>query len=125
MQTILQAIYAELLPVILQLIAAVLGVVLLRAANVARDRWGIEIEARHREALHSALVTGITAALGQKFRGDEAVGQAAVHVLEVGAPDAVEFFGLSVSELERMALAKLNQRTVSQQELTITAEAAC
>ncbi len=125
MQEILQAIYAELLPVILQLIAAVLGMVLLRAANVARERWGIEIEARHREALHSALMTGITAALGKGLRGKEAVGQAVHHVLRDGAPAAVEFFGLDAPALEYMVEAKLNQRSATQQELKITAEAAC
>lgn len=39
MQAILQALYAELLPVLLQLIAAALAMVLLRAAEAARRRW--------------------------------------------------------------------------------------
>ena len=35
----------------------------------ARARWGIEIEARHREALHSALMTGVRHALARGAAG--------------------------------------------------------
>lgn len=99
--------YWELLPTLLQVIAAILGVLLMRAANTARTRWGIEIEARHREALQSALMTGITAALARGLRGGEAVTAAIDHAAKAGAPDAIEFFGLGVDDLTRIAESKL------------------
>lgn len=99
--------YSELLPVLLQIIAAALGVLLLRVTNVARDRWGIEIEARHREALQSALMTGIKIALSRGLKGEDAISEATVHALKRGSPDAIEFFGLSLDDLRTMAEAKL------------------
>lgn len=45
-----------ILPTLLTLIGAILSFILARAADVAKARWNIEIEARHREALHSALM---------------------------------------------------------------------
>ena len=110
MNDFLLMLYWELLPTLLQVIGAILGILLIRAANVARDRWGIEIEARHREALHSALMTGITAAVGKRLQGKEAVAEAVSHVLRKGAPDAVDFFGLGIPDLENMVEAKIQQR---------------
>lgn len=101
--------YWELLPTLLQVIAAILGVLLMRAANTARVRWGIEIEARHREALQSALMTGVTAALSRGLRGPEAITAAIEHAVRVGAPDAIEAFGLDIKDLTRIAESKLQQ----------------
>ena len=102
--------YWELLPTLLQVIAAILGVLLMRAANTARTRWGIEIEARHREALQSALMTGITAALSRGLRGPEAITAAIEHAAKAGAPDAIDFFGLGLDDLTRIAESKLQQQ---------------
>ncbi len=109
MNDFLLMLYWELLPTLLEVIGAILGILLIRATSVARDRWGIEIEARHREALHSALMTGITAALGRKLDGEAVIRAAVTHVVDTGARDAVEFFGLGLDELQRMARSKLHQ----------------
>jgi len=102
--------YWELLPTLLQVIGAILGVLLMRAANTARTRWGIEIEASHREALQSALMTGITAALSRGLRGADAVTAAIDHATKTGAPDAIAFFGLGLDDLTRIAESKLHQQ---------------
>ena len=102
--------YWELLPALLQVIGAILGVLLMRAANTARTRWGIEIEARHREALQSALMTGITAALARGLQGADAVTAAIDHATRAGAPDAIRFFDLGPEDLTRIAQAKLHQQ---------------
>ena len=60
---ILSQIYAATLPPLLLILSTILGRIIAKAAMVAKDRWGIEIEARHREALQSAMMTGISAAL--------------------------------------------------------------
>lgn len=101
--------YGALLPMILQVISAVLGLLLIRLSSVARERWGIEVEARMREALHSALMTGITGALGRGLSGKEAVAAAVAHAVQRGAPDAIASFGLSEDALADMAMAKLHE----------------
>lgn len=88
MHELLFTIYRELIPLILQLIGGGLGILLMWAANTARTRWGIEIEARHREALHSALMSGIQSALQRGITGSEAV-QAAVWHAANSVPDAL------------------------------------
>lgn len=107
MQELFLMVYWELLPMLLQAIAAILGVLLMRAANTARARWGIEIEARHREALQSALMTGITAALSRGLRGPDAIAAAIDHATKAGAPDAISFFDLDLDDLKRIAESKL------------------
>lgn len=107
MNALLSILYSDLLPVLLQIIAAALGVLLLRMTNLARDRWGIEIEARHREALQSALMTGIKIALSRGLKGADAISEATVHALQRGSPDAIDFFGLSLDDLKTMAEAKM------------------
>lgn len=114
MNDILLMLYYELLPTLLQGIAAILGVVLLRAANTAKARWGIEIEAKHREALQSALMTGATMALAKGLAGKDATNEALRHVLARGAPDAARFFGLDARGLEDLAQAKIREALFAQ-----------
>lgn len=76
---------------------------------------GINIEAKHREALHSALMTGVNAGLARvsDLIGGKAVDVKSSAVAEavnyvLGAvPDAVKFFGLTEAKLTDMVTAKL------------------
>lgn len=108
MKTLLAAVSADLLPVILQLIGVVLAALLARAANTARTRWGIEIEARHREALHSALMSGITSALSKGLTGQAAITAALSYTLR-SVPDAMAALDPSPDVLSNLAEAKLRQ----------------
>jgi|APEBP8051073058_1049385.scaffolds.fasta_scaffold27159_2 hypothetical protein len=108
MQQVLTAIYAEVLPILLQLIAAALGLILLRASEAARARWGIEIEARHREALQSALMSGISAALTRGLRGDAAI-QAGIAYAHDSVPDALAALKPDPKVLRSLAEAKFHQ----------------
>lgn len=108
MREFLMGFYWDVMPVVLQLIAAVLGAVLLRAANTARDRWGIEIEARHREALHSALMSGIRAALGRGLTGKTAI-DAAISYATISVPDAVVALNPARDVLTDLASSKLRE----------------
>jgi hypothetical protein len=74
METMLQA----LAPHLLELIAAILTLIIGWLAAKARVRWGIEIEARHREALHSALMTGVRHALSEGVQGRPAIAEVTV-----------------------------------------------
>jgi len=52
-------------------------------------RWGLEIEARHREALHSALMTGVKHALFEGLQGRTAIAKATVDYVHTSVPDAL------------------------------------
>lgn len=110
MSEFLSQLYAAVLPPLLALLSIILGRVIARAATVAQERWGIEVEARHREALQSAVMTGITAAMGRGLRGPEAIRAAIEYTLSKGAPDAVDFFDLGMEDLSRIAESKLQRQ---------------
>lgn len=100
--------YAAVLPLLLTAIAAFLARVLTSAAQVAKDRWGIEIEARHREALHSALMSGVTAALSRGLKGQDAIEAAVVYAQE-SVPDALARLRPDGDLLVSLATAKLRE----------------
>lgn len=106
MQSLLTDIYTAVLPTLLELIGAILGIVLLRASAVAKARWGIEIEARHREALQSAVMSGIAAALAKGLKGSDAIDAAVKHV-EASVPEALAALKPSAQVLTNIAAAKL------------------
>lgn len=103
-------IYSAVLPTLLQLIGVVLAALLARASTVASQRWGIEIEARHREALQSALMSGISAALHRGLTGAAAVDEAILYTTR-SVPDALAALNPSAEVLVSLAEAKLLQAT--------------
>jgi type IV secretory pathway VirB2 component (pilin) len=99
------------------LIAAVVAL----AAAGARRWFGIDLEERHRRALHQALTTGAEAAwakvAGLMSRGmsdaearQTLVAETIAHA-RIGAPDAIAAFGLTEGDprLINLALSKLKQ----------------
>lgn len=98
--------YAAVLPTILQLIAAALGALMIRATSLASSRWGIEIEAKHREALHSAIMSGIAAALSKGLTGTAAISSALSYTVN-SVPDALAALKPSQEVLNALAEAKL------------------
>ncbi|WP_312532016.1 hypothetical protein, partial [Paracoccus sp. (in: a-proteobacteria)] len=79
---------AAVMPHVLEIISILLASMLGWAANTARKKWGIDIEAKHRDALHSALMTGARLALQRGLTGQEAINQILRHV-QISVPDAV------------------------------------
>ena len=69
------AFLTALTPQLIELIAAIATIILGWLAAQARARWGIEIEARHREALHSALMTGVRYAVARDLKESNVVAQ--------------------------------------------------
>ncbi|GAB1361992.1 hypothetical protein MASR1M32_12280 [Rhodobacter sp.] len=104
----LSTLYSAILPTLLQCIGAILGLLLIRATTYASTRWGIEIEARHREALHSAIMSGIRAALSKGLTGQAAVDSALVYSAG-SVPDALAALDPSASVLQQLAEAKLSE----------------
>lgn len=93
------------------LVAALVGFL-----TVKLNKWlGLNIEARHREALHSALKNGALAGLSkvQAMTADkkidvrsEIVAQALIYASQA-APDAIKHFGITPQRLREMIEAKL------------------
>lgn len=106
MKDILASTLAVLAPHILELIAALLLAVITRLAAALHRKWGIEIEERHRLALHQALMTGAREALGRGLAGREAVEHAIAHAGRSTA-DAIRTLRPAEGVLEKIAGAKV------------------
>nr|WP_321336603.1 hypothetical protein [Breoghania sp.] len=104
---------------IVEYVGAVLGVAVTALigwlANLLKNKLGLDIEAKHRDALHSALMTAVNYGLSKA--GDK-LSSASVDVKSaaiaemldyvMGAvPDAIAYFGLTPEWLETMLEAKL------------------
>lgn len=88
MNSLLAELSNAVLPALVALFGTILTIILNRAAKVAQERWGVEVEARHREALHSAVMTGLLAAIARGKVGEEAIDAALSHVAS-SVPDAI------------------------------------
>jgi len=96
-------------PGLLELIGVVIAAIIAWATKLARDKWNIDIDARYREGLQSALMTGARLALARQLTGSAAIQIILDHVRDVGAPDAVRHFDLDAGALTNLAEAKLEQ----------------
>jgi hypothetical protein len=103
----IDALLAALAPHLLELIAALATAIIGWLAAQAKARWGLEIEARHREALHSALMTGVRHALSEGVQGRTAITRAAVGYVRVSVPDALAALKPGPGQLTDMAEATL------------------
>lgn len=101
-----------LLPVLLQLLGLILGGLLFGLSRLARQRWGIEIEASHREALHSALMSGVRAAVARGLSGPAATASAVAYAGR-SVPDALGALKPAEGVLASIAEAKLTEVSVS------------
>lgn len=99
---------AAVMPHVLEIISIVLASMLGWAANTARKKWGIDIEAKHRDALHSALMTGARLAFQRGLTGQEAINQILQHV-QISVPDAVIGLDARTEVLGNLAKAKLRE----------------
>ncbi|WP_017999946.1 hypothetical protein [Paracoccus sp. N5] len=104
MQTIINA----AMPHVLELLGLVLTGIIGWAAAAARRKWGIEIEAKHREALQSALLNGARLALRHELDGKAAIDLILSYIRQ-SVPDAIGNLGASHEVLTDLAKAKLEQ----------------
>lgn len=95
-------------PGLIDLIGVGLAALIGWAANTARKRWGIEIEAKHREAPQSAILNGARLALEGKLTGASAIQLILSHV-QASVPGAVIALQPSREVLENLAKAKLQE----------------
>ena len=108
LQSVLQPVIVDLLMFV---ILALAGWVMSKLP----EKWRVEIEAKHREALHKALDTGIgllidTAQKHPAVAGPDMALDTVLDYVERSVPDAIKRLGPSRKQLEDMARAKLQQR---------------
>ena len=79
-------------------------------AVLVRRKFDIEIEAKHREALHSALLTGAKLALSKSLTGAAAI-QVIKDFAKRSVPDAIEYFDLDkkIVTFDNLAEGKLQE----------------
>jgi hypothetical protein len=103
-------------PILADALAILLSAVIAWVANVFRQKFNIEIEANQREALHSALTTGVHAAL-QAVGGTVAgllpitkadIISSAIEYTKKSVPDAIAGLKPTPEILTTLATAKLN-----------------
>ncbi|WP_287882778.1 hypothetical protein [Paracoccus sp. (in: a-proteobacteria)] len=104
MQTIINAAAPHLLELIGLAITAIIG----WGVRQASKRWGIEIQASHREALHWALYTAAQLAIKHELTGKAAV-DLVLEYARRSVPDAIGNLKPSAEVLTDLALAKLEQ----------------
>ncbi|MFG6082312.1 hypothetical protein ACEUZ9_002957 [Paracoccus litorisediminis] len=95
-------------PSSVELIGAVLTACIGWLVLMLRQRFGIEIEARHREALHWALYSAAQLAIAQKLTGPAAINLIKGYVIR-SVPDAMARLNPSSQVLSDLAKAKLEQ----------------
>lgn len=95
-------------PAILALLGAILTPLLALLFDLLRKRFGLDVDARNREALHSALMTGAQLALSRKLTGAAAL-KLMLDYASVSVPGAITHFGASTDQLRKMAEAKFEQ----------------
>lgn len=101
-------------PYITEVVSGAIALLVGWVVNTARQRFNLDIEAHHREALQTALANAAGLAINQldgvaggvKFDvKNAAIAEAVAYVMK-GAPDALRYFGLKPDRLREMIVAK-------------------
>lgn len=95
-------------PLLIELLAIVLMAALTWAAARGKRKFGIDIEAKHRDALHSALMTGARLAAARQLTGAGAL-QLILDYVRKSVPDALATLAPSQTVLTDLADAKLQE----------------
>lgn len=104
----MQSIIHAAAPHVLELLGLAIAGIIGWAAAAVRRKWGIEIEARHREALQSALLNAARLALRRELTGAAAINL----ILEYAGrsvPDAISALRPGPEVLIDLAKAKLEE----------------
>ncbi|AZV00303.1 hypothetical protein ACFSS8_05835 [Paracoccus kondratievae] len=115
----MQSIIHAAAPHVLELLGLVITGIIGWAAAAVRRKWGIEIEARHREALHWALTTAAQLAVKNQLTGKQALDLMLEYVRR-SVPDAIGNLRPSAEVLTDLAQAKLEQVVAERSGLSPT-----
>lgn len=98
-------------PHLVEILGLILTAVIGWAATKASAKWGLEIEEKHRIALHSALMTGARLALAKQLTVAAAV-DLILGYAKTSVPGALKKLNPPRSVLENLAKSKLEQLAV-------------
>ena len=104
----LHDILEALTPLLINLLALLLSVALAWLSLQAHRHLGVEVEARHSEALHSAIMTGVRRSLAGDLSREQIM-QEALHYARASVPDAVRALVKDDGILRALAEAKLRE----------------
>ena len=104
----MEQIWQIIAPHVLEIIAVGLSAIIASAAGYAKRKWGLDIEARHRDALHSALLTGIKMAMARNLDTGKAV-DLAIGYARLSVPDAIKALKPAEGVLASIARAKITK----------------
>lgn len=102
-------------PIIVELLLGAILAVIAWAMRLLPERLRVDVEARHRDALHRALDTAVGLVIDTLQRHpsvavpDAAVTQV-IRYVKGSVPDAIKRLGPSQAQLEAMATAKLQSK---------------
>lgn len=109
--------FEQVTPYLISLAATILTYLAVRANAYMKVKTGLEIEAINRQALHSALETGVELAIAKATKNKTAAAAAQdelvamiVEYVQRSVPDALETLRPSREQLQDMAIAKVEQR---------------
>jgi hypothetical protein len=97
-----------LLPHLLEIVGALVALAVAWAAVRFHAWTGIQIQARHREALQSAIMTGVRAALARGIPAPQAV-EHAIGYAQSSVPQAIAKLRPTEPVLHNLARAKLQE----------------
>ena len=103
----LQAIFTAIAPHLVELASVIIAGALLWVSNALRRRWNIEIEAKHRDALHSAIMTGINLAVERGVLTKRDIAREAAAYAQRSVPDAIQALKPRADMLVDIATARL------------------
>jgi hypothetical protein len=106
MDIILSTVWIAIQPIMPSLLGIVITLIVAQVAVAARKLFKIDIEARHREALHTALETAAQLALDRKLTAQSAI-NLIIGYVQQSVPDAIKALKPNETVLENLARAKL------------------
>jgi ABC-type uncharacterized transport system substrate-binding protein len=101
--------FLEIQPALITLFGAIVTAAIIYLTNLVRQKTGIDIEKKYQDDLHSAIMSGVKAALekwGPNVTVERAVEASVLHA-ENSVPDAMKALNPSPEVLARIAAAKL------------------
>lgn len=100
------SVIASVTPMLMEILAIILMAVLTWAAAWAKTKFGVDIEAKHRESLHSALMTAARLAAAKQLSGQTAL-ELILDYAKKSVPDALASLRPSPVVLQELAESKL------------------
>lgn len=106
-----------IVPLAVTVLSGVASAVLALGYSWLKVKWGVDIEAHHRAALHSAIVSGINLAVSKvgslgrvpEIPVSNPFKRMALDYVLKSVPDAIKKFNLTEEKIEQMILAKIPQ----------------